>query len=60
MKSMGNIPYHPDSVRILNELMMPNKYCDSHYQPEIENEDDSFFGTHVREVVKTVKDCLGK
>lgn len=59
MKSMGNIPFHPDSVRIMNELMMPNEYCDSHFEPEVKetiDEDNRFFGTHIREVIKTFKD----
>jgi hypothetical protein len=56
MKSMGNIPFHPDSVRIFNELITPNEYCDSHYEPEIVDEDDRFFGTHIREVIKTFKE----
>ncbi len=59
MKSTGNIPFHPDSVRILNELMMPNEYCDSHYEPEIKeikDEEDRFFGTHIREVIRAFKE----
>lgn len=56
MKSTGSIPFHPDSVRILNELMTPNEYCDSPYEPEIKDEDNRFFGTHIREVIETFKE----
>ena len=56
MKSTGSIPFHPDSVKILNELMMPNEYCDSHYVSEVKDEDNRFFGTHIREVVKTFRE----
>lgn len=60
MKSMGNIPFHPDSVKILNELMMPNEYCDSHYEPKTKKEENIFFGTHIRETIKTFKNCFKK
>ena len=56
MQSMGNIPFHPDSLRMMNELMTPNEYCDSHYKPEMKDEDDRYFGAHIREVIKTFRD----
>lgn len=36
-----------------------NDNCDSHYESEIkdtEDEDNRFFGTHIREAIKTFKD----
>lgn len=59
-ESTGNIPFHPDSVEILNKLMTPNEYCDSHYKPEIKpgwvDEESRFFGTHIREVIRMFKE----
>lgn len=48
-------------IKTFNEIWCGglNDVCDSHYEPEIkdtEDEDNRFFGTHIREVVKTFKE----
>jgi len=50
------------NVKTFNEIWCGglNDACDSHYEPEIGDEDNRFFGTHIREVIKTVKDCFKK
>jgi len=65
MESMYNLPINCD-VKTFNEIWCGglNPACDSHYELGVKSgrkdEENRFFGTHIREVVKTVKDCLKK
>lgn len=53
-------------IKTFNEIWCGglNDNCDSHHGLEVksgrEDEENRFFGTHIRETIKTLKDCFKK
>jgi len=52
-------------IKTFNEIWCGglNDACDSHYKPEVKpeiDEENRFFGTHIREAIRIFKDCFKK
>lgn len=65
MEYMCNLPINCD-VKTFNEIWCGalNPACDSHYEPEMKprwiDEENRFFGTHIREAIQTFKEVFKK